>query len=820
VFAVNHYINGCIRMSKLKTLLGLLFACCIIAGIALPRCGAAEKDKSETRIKSIRCSVKGNRTCLIFDAEGAKPKQIGPPSADGISVFFSQMTAKLPDKVFKGGKMAAKEVKFRRESSFFEVLFSQKNTSVSSSVQPGKNGEYKLILELTPSAKTAEPQSAQTGKAKAPDSGLPEASVEKTPAKMPQIELKKVETSELFGSRTSAPIKNGLAIAQSAKDISGPPPVESTSKPGAFVEPDANTLSLYANANAMFEDCSRNLVLCAPEIFEAYTVALKAGPGCSLAPLAIYRSALAEMVMGKFAKADKLFRQVVSEWPDHPVACRCWLGIGEILNKKQAYVEAMEAFRWALREAAEKDDKAAAYYELGREYLTLGVNKEALEMLEYCIGQVPDYYTKKPDVQRYIGEAQFALGNLDKARERLLRFLNYQESAPDQDVVLAKVAEIFLIQGDLGAAGKLYSFIGKYYKDSEGDLICNVRQTELMEKDKPDQAIAIYNDLLGKDLSPSLHKILSMKLAAIEIRQGNPARSLELMDGAFPVKKDGSSPGEASQLREKILRLLAGQYFSKKDFMKVAQLYENYRRVFDSFQSSGALEQVAESYSSLKLYSNALEIFDKLIAKGQRKEGDLLLRCALYALRINDSGRSFQYCKLVQGDAFDLKKSEILGHIFYRDQKYAEAVKSFAKALLKGKEFEMEDPDSYEAYGNCLYKAKKFDEAVPVLQKAMEREQTADAVTRRSTMLTLSKCLAEQKQFSKAAEMMDEAIQVSGEDGKNGLMYELSKLYMAAGQTDKAMQSLIQLKASEDPFWGPVAQQQINTIDLSQVKQD
>ncbi len=254
--------------------------------------------------------------------------------------------------------------------------------------------------------------------------------------------------------------------------------------------------------------------------------------------------------------------------------------------------------------------------------------------------------------------------------------------------------------------------------------------------------------------------------------------------------------------------------------MKVAQLYENYRRVFDSFQSPGVLEQVAESYSSLKLYSNALEIFDKLIAKGQKKDGDLLLRCAVYGLRINDTGRSFQYCKLVQGDALDLKKSEILGHIFYRDQKYAEAVKSFAKALPKGKEFEMEDPDSYEAYGNCLYKAKRFDEAVPVLQKAMEREQTADAVTRRSIMLTLSKCLAEQKQFSKAAEMMDEAIKVSGEDGKNGLMYELSKLYMAAGQTDKAMQSLSEIKASEDPFWGPVAQQQINTIDLSQVKQD
>ncbi|MGA2403649.1 MAG: hypothetical protein ABSG91_18400, partial [Syntrophobacteraceae bacterium] len=65
--------------------------------------------------------------------------------------------------------------------------------------------------------------------------------------------------------------------------------------------------------------------------------------------------------------------------------------------------EAMEAFRWALRSASEKDDKASAYYELGKEYLILGANKEALEMLENCIGQEPEYYTKKPDVFRFIG---------------------------------------------------------------------------------------------------------------------------------------------------------------------------------------------------------------------------------------------------------------------------------------------------------------------------------------------------------------------------------------------------------------------------------
>ncbi len=794
-------------MNKLKTLMSLLLAAFITAGLALPWCGAASGGNSETRITNLRLSVKGNRTCLVFDAEGARPKQIGPPSDAGISVFFPQITTKLPDKVFKDGKTAVKQVKFRRESGFFEVIFRENNTSVSSSVRPEKNGKYVLTLELTPPGKTGEPQAAE-GKPTSGPTG-------KSPEKRPQTEVTKAETSELFGSKVSQQIKNAVINAQASKAAESARPVGSATKPPVFVEPDENVLALYKGADERFENCSRNLVFCASEIIDEYDAALKAGPLSSQAPLAIYRSALAHSLMGSYAKADKLFKHVVSTWPDHPIASRCWVGLGDIYNKKQSYLEAMEAFRWALRGASEKDDKAAAYYELGKEYLFLGANKEALETLENCIGQEPEYYTKKPDVFRFIGEAQFALGNVETAKQNLLRYVNYQQNSPDQDVVLAKIAEIFLIQGEMEAANKMYAFVHKYYTDSEGDLICRIRQGELTEKYDMDQAMQIYEDLRGKDLSPSLRRVVLMKLAALNLKRCNLVYSLDLMDEAFPAKNDGSSPPGTSALREKILCDLVKQYFSDKDFVKVAQLYEKYRRVFDSMQSTETMERVAESYSSLKLYSNALEIYDKLIVKGQKRGDEQLLRCALFALRIDDTARSFQYCKLAQSDAVDLKKSEILGLIFCRDQKFFEAVKCFGKVLDKVKEFEFDNPDSFAAYGYCLFQTKKFDEAVPVLQKAMLRAKADDNDARRSILITLGKCFAEQKQFQKAAETMEIAVGISGEDQKNELMYEVSKLYIAAGQTDKAIADLNRIKATAHPFWSAIAQQQLNSINMS-----
>jgi tetratricopeptide (TPR) repeat protein len=578
-----------------------------------------------------------------------------------------------------------------------------------------------------------------------------------------------------------------------------------------FAEPDEHALALYASANEKFESCSRNLVFCAPEIIDEYDQALKAGPRSSQAPLAIYRTALALFIMGNYAKANSLFRQVTFDWPDHPVATRCWIGIGEIYNKKQSYLEAMEAFRSAQRSAVETEDKAAACYQLGRVFLILGANKEALEMLNNCIGLDPDYYLKKPDVFRFIGEALFGLGNFEKAKEHLLRYVNYQQSAPDQDIILAKISEIFLTQGDLSAAGKMYSFIQKYYTDSEGDLICRVRQGELTEN--LDEAIKIYDDLCGKDLSPSLRRIVLMKLALLNLKKGDLAQSLKMLDDAFPARNAGDSSSEQGALREKILCELVGRYFSDKDFTGIVQLHDKYRRVFDSLQAPAVLEQIAESYASLKFYSVALSIYDKVFAKGQKKEEDLL-RCAFYALRLNDSNKSSQFCKAVQSEAMDMKKSEILGHIFYRDQKYADALKSFGKVLQKGKDFELDDPDSWVAYGDSLYQTSKFDEAIPAFQKAMERVKGDDTDARLSIIGKLVKCFVEQKQYPKAAEMMEVAKQSAGEDRKNELLYDISKLYIASGQIDKAVENLNQLKSTEQPFWAAIAEQQLNTIDM------
>ncbi len=790
---------------NIKALTRIVVATLIITSVGPAWCGSA-RAQGATKILRLSYRMKGKRTCLIFDIEGPRPKRIGPASDSGISVFFSNMATSLSDNSPKGANNAVKEVKFRRGSNFFEVLYRWQNTSVTYGVRAQRGGRYILALYLTPPAikKAASAISSVSKPTDFIENGV--GAIESP------VHIKKVHTSELFVSPFSAQARDALANGLKAAATTGQPkPVASV-----FEEPDAKGLALYAHANKEFQDCSSALVFCASDIIRAYQEALKSAPRSSQAPLAVYRSGLAYYVMGKFRRAEKYFKTVTVQWPDNPVAFRCWIGLGNIDMKKEAYVEAMVAYQSAQRCATEKEDKAAADYVLGKTCHIMGADKEALDLFKDCLDQAPDYYIKNPHVLRYIGEADFSVGDFDDAKKVLLRYVNYQESDPDQGSVLAKIGEIFLKQGQVEAAKKIYSFVHKYYTNTEGDIICRIRSAELMEHTDVKEAIKMYNDLRGRDLSPSLRNIVLLKIAQLELKECNLEQGLELINQAFSAKGDKVAlPPEIVSLRETFFADLVRQYYSTGEYDKAIALAQKYRSMFNSLTSPEALEEIAQSYAARKSYFYALQIYDRLLAAQHGKNLDgILLRCAVYALRLRDFTRASHYVRAARSGALQLKKSEILGQLDYRNEQYADAVAALGNVLQQRNQFYLGDPDSYAAYGYSLYQMKKYDDAVPILKKALLRA-TADNDTRLSVLVALSDCLGEQKKYAKAEEALDTAIRMAKGEKKNELLYKVSKLYLEDGKPEIAAQRLNKMKASKSSFWEAVAEQELNTINMA-----
>ncbi|NTU48690.1 MAG: tetratricopeptide repeat protein, partial [Syntrophobacteraceae bacterium] len=124
-----------------------------------------------------------------------------------------------------------------------------------------------------------------------------------------------------------------------------------------------------------------------------------------------------------------------------------------------------------------------------------------------------------------------------------------------------------------------------------------------------------------------------------------------------------------------------------------------------------------------------------------------------------------------------------------------------------------------EAYAESLIGLEKYDEALQLLVKAREslREGSGERVL--PLLLLQSKCHQELKQLDRAIELLEDALKLaSSDEQKSQLSYELSRLYLAAGKTDKASQRLSQLLETSQSFWKTAAQQQLESIKMAKPK--
>ena len=352
------------------------------------------------------------------------------------------------------------------------------------------------------------------------------------------------------------------------------------------------------------------------------------------------------------------------EWPNHPVAIQCWMQMGKIYHQKESYIEAIEAFRTALRAPLSKPEKTEAVYSLGRELSIVGAHKEAVESLDQCLAGDPAFYLKKPDLFKYLGESTFTLQQYDRSRDLLMRYLNLQQDYPDRDLILAKIAEVFLHQGEQALANKLYNYIQSHYRDSEGDYISRIRKAEIMEKrERGGQAgaLAIYEELSQKTLPPAPRqaRFLQTGIGGMEAWQFRAQCRADRT--GTQGQMDANSQSEFNSLREKVVVDYFKKSYSDKNHAQVVQLYEKYPSLFQSLQAAELDAQAAESYAALKLYPSAVRVYERLLAGAKKKNEDWLIKSAQYCFQMGDLDKSAYYCRLGQPEVYDAQKTLLLG---------------------------------------------------------------------------------------------------------------------------------------------------------------
>jgi tetratricopeptide (TPR) repeat protein len=752
--------------------------------------GHALSDEPPTVLDNVRIGKHAGFERMVFDLRGGRPSRITPLTEEGLLVEFKgaescvfpeQFASKLPSMI--------SHMTFEKEDDALRVKIMFKKGGISvkhhlMAVAASGNGSYRLVMDFSP-------QPSSDGKVEQTRASSPRATQksQSNPAPLPP----KSTPSPTAPVATTTPA-NQAAVTESAMD------------------------PLFQEADETFLAHQTELFNYAPTIIRLYLEAIKADPKSPSIPLALYRCGVTYLAVDDYKRAEECFKRVVGEYPGHPALGLAWLGVGRIYEHKKAHAEAIMAFRTALNHPLDKPDRAEALYNLGHTLSLMNSHAEALEALTKCFAEDPTYYLKKPDALRALGEAHFALQQHDKSSHYLLWYHNLQKDAPDQDLILARLAEALANQNQHEMANKVYGYLRRLYPGSEGEAIGEIRKAELLEQQDEKgkkQALEIYKSLSQKNLPPSLSRLVVYRLASWEWKHKNYERSLILINAVLSNKSNKTALDECQTLRDKVVLDWAKQAFEDKDYGKVIDLYKENTDLFQSRGSTELEAALAESYGEIRAYPNAIEMYQTLLKKSGKKNEDWLLRIARYFFLMGNMEKAVQTCEQIQSDSLQAGKTTLLASIYFAQGRYKEAVQNFDKIFQNGKNLSATEAESVLHYAESLLQVGRYEDGVSCTLNGSKLLGDNDSEQKVQLSLLRSKCHQKLKQPEKAIEALEQALpMVQSETMKDQLNYQLSGLYVEVKDFNKATERLTQLSKSSQPLWKIAAQQQLDYLQM------
>ncbi len=758
------------------------------------------RSSAQTTIESVRVGIHPGFTRLVFDSAGDQPLGLGRPSPEVLEVIYDELEAKVGSgDLSKAARGAVKAVVLSRKEPKNRIIvtFQRPGLQAKSFTLPGTSPDgnaYRFVVDLYPPAppgrQTKQDAAAQAGKSAAASRAAP-----------PQ--------DEATGS------KDAGSLEVEAAGTGG-----SDTSQGTVPAGDAPAGGLFARAEEAFRQWRTQPVenQRAEEAIALYREFLDGFPAAPQAATAHARLGLLHYGLEKFHAARPHLERALASNSQVPEAARAWLALGNLQQASGDHVEAIQSYRNALKGSLESPTAAEAHYRLGTSLSITGNHEEAVTVLQRSMEIDPAFHLEHPDIFRYLGESLFGVREYARSRDCLFRYLNLEPHVPDKDLVLARLAETYLHESQTELAERLYAYIGTYFPHSEGDVIGKIRRAELMEKQGPEmraEAYWTYQELSERPLSPPLNHFVQFKLAYSEWQNGDYDKSLQRIRNVMQGQENPASNDDFRALKEKVMLDRARDAFESQDYAKVVQLYKEDPFVFDTQKSLEVVAMVAESYERLKYFPNALPLYETLLKNDP--EDRWRMKTALCLFETGKVARAEQLLKQVSDPALTAEKAELLGRVAFSRARYVEAMKHFDRQIEALGGGNAVPTATLIHYSRCLVERGHHEAALPWIEKALRRLPRENSEDRLQVLLMAGRCHQKLGRYHEAIASYESILpEVSSEDLRNQLVYELSNLYLQAGQPDKAQEKLSVLLAASKEFWKVAAQQKMDYIRMRQ----
>lgn len=385
------------------------------------------------------------------------------------------------------------------------------------------------------------------------------------------------------------------------------------------------------------------------EVVGAFEAAINFKPDSEKVPQALLQLGLAHLRVDNLPEAGAYFKILTDKYPQDtniPYIDFYW---GDYYYRKGKYREAADAYQVVVQDHPDTPIIRDASLGLARSLEKLEYYEQAYQIVDFIDKRWPRFYIEDPEFLRLSGELANRLQKFGEAKDDLWNYYNMQPAATGNDVVLARIGDIYLRAGQRNAARDIYRTVATRYPEDEGGLVAKMRLAEEGIYDSPtlDQMYKvfdrpfnlrpeeIYTQIVRKYPKSALAPLAQLKLSMWHLfnnRYWDALADVNTMLRLFP----------SSELTAKAVDV------GLKAFEQGAKLMaqeENFARIVDTWDRNPFLVKrgdalspqtrllVATSMNAVGRPGDALEIAKPLLAgamQGESSQGAMMLAVQIY----------------------------------------------------------------------------------------------------------------------------------------------------------------------------------------------
>lgn len=293
-----------------------------------------------------------------------------------------------------------------------------------------------------------------------------------------------------------------------------------------YISSEMRLRALYGKGEALTELHKDDLAGNFGDVSSAWMEAMNADTKAPNVPMALLNLGLLNLKVGNMPEAKAYFNLLKSQYPNDPNIPYISYYWGKYYLGMEEYEKAADQFQFLVQMYPDSKIVRDAALGLAKALDKLGYNDQAYQIIDYIDKRWPRFYIEDLDFLLMAANTQNSLGKLNDAKGNYWAYYNLSPEAKEADIVLARIGDIYLKQGDKDAAKEIYEKAAKDFPDKEGGLVAMMRLAEEGIYDDPSmnqmdmvfdrpynlRPQKIYNRIIDKHPDSPLAPLAQLKL--------------------------------------------------------------------------------------------------------------------------------------------------------------------------------------------------------------------------------------------------------------------------------------------------------------------